>query len=209
MLAPMVAAAQNADNADGIEKFLPGLLLDETARKTLDRDALDARIFPSEKYSTQSYEEDELYRLYDAKEYNKVVFGLLRLARQGDARAEQTIGIMYRFGQGLAPDDEQAHRWFLRASEGQMPLAQHHLGSMYYNGQGVTRDLLKSAMYMTLAVQNYTPGSERDQAIEDLKNIKLRLSRIEQEQTDEMVREYLARYPKAEPAPATPVQKQP
>ena len=49
---------------------------------------------------------------------------------------------------------------------------------------------------MGLAVQNYADGPEKNQAIEDFKNINLRLSRIEREQAREMMKDYLLRFPK-------------
>tara|TARA_B100000686_G_scaffold322368_1_gene376054 strand:- start:1798 stop:2451 length:654 start_codon:yes stop_codon:yes gene_type:complete len=192
------AMAQGTDSAD-IQDYLPGILLDDAARAEVDTTAEDFKtdvLFPSEMYQTQNFDRTELYRLYDEKQYNRAVFGILRLARAGDPQAEETVGVMYRFGQGLKVDDEQAHRWFLRASEGQQPLAQHHLGSMYYNGQGTSRNLVRAAMFMQLAIQNYPEGSERTQAVEDLKNISLRLSRIEQEQARQQAKEYLTRFPK-------------
>jgi len=194
------ASAQQGGPAT-IQDYLPGILLDEAARAEVDTEAEDFKtdvLFPSEMYKTQDFDRAELYRLYDDKQYNRAVFGILRLARQGDPEAEETVGVMYRFGQGLKVDDEQAHRWFLRASQGQQPLAQHHLGSMYYNGQGTSRDLVRAAMFMELAIRHYPEGSERNQAIEDFKNINLRLSRIEQEQARQQAKEYLAQYPKAQ-----------
>lgn len=193
------AMAQDTTSSVTIQDYLPGILLDDAARAevdTTDEDFKTDVLFPSEMYQTQNFDRAELYRLYDEKQYNRAVFGILRLARAGDAQAEETVGVMYRFGQGLKVDDEQAHRWFLRASEGQQPLAQHHLGSMYYNGQGTSRDLVRAAMFMQLAIQNYPEGKERTQAIEDLKNISLRLSRIEQEQARQQAKEYLTRFPK-------------
>jgi len=194
-LAAFPLAAKAADTQN-LNNFLPGLMLDAAQRNALETEELETNLFPSEKHSMQNYDKEELFRLYNDQQYNRVVFGLLRLARQGDAKAEETIGVMYRFGQGLQTDDEQALRWFARAAEGHQPLAQHHLGSMYYNGEGVSRDLLKGAMYMGLAVQNYAEGTEKQQAMEDLKNINLRLSRIEQEQAREMMRRFMDQFPK-------------
>lgn len=194
------AAAQPATADKTIQDYIPGMLLDDATRNQLDREELETDIFPTSKYSTFTLSPEELFTLYDQGDYKRVVFGLLRLARQGNAKAEETIGLMYRFGQGLNKDNKQAIRWLSRAAQDQRPLSQHHLGSMYYTGQGITPDMIKAAMWMQLAARNYPEGPSKQQAISDLKNIKLRLSRIEQEEATSQARRFLHLYP---PQPKT------
>ena len=187
--------AQSDEGGKTIIDFVPGILLTPQERANLDESKIEKNVFPTSKYSSFAMTEDELFQYYDDGDYKRVVFGLLRLARQGNARAEETIGLMYRFGQGLNKDNKQALRWLSRAAQEQRPLSQHHLGSMYYTGQGVNADMLKAAMWMELAAKNYPPGPNKEQAISDLKNIKLRLSRIEQEEARSQARRYLRMNP--------------
>ena len=115
----------------------------------------------------------------------------------GDPRAEETMGLMYRFGQGLKQDNEQAVRWFSRAAEDQYPLSQHHLGSMFYTGQGsVKRDMIEAAKWMELAAKNYPEGPNRQQALSDLKNIHLRMSEDEQNEARRRAQKFSETYSK-------------
>jgi uncharacterized protein len=64
-----------------------------------------------------------------------------KLAAQGEAGAQTTLGLMYARGWGLAPNLAEARRWWSLAAAQNDPGAQHNLGMVYLQGQGVTRDL--------------------------------------------------------------------
>jgi TPR repeat protein len=71
--------------------------------------------------------------------YNKRDFAtalrLLRpLADQGNAEAQNNLGIMYRNGQGVPRDAAAALTWFHKAAEQGEPVAQLNIGLMYYFG---------------------------------------------------------------------------
>lgn len=188
------AATEQTTAEKTVRDFVPGILLEPAQKAALETDKIENTVFPTDAYLSQQLTSQELYALYEAGEYNKVVFGLLRLARLGDSLAEETIGLMYRFGQGLKQDNAQAFRWFTRAAQDMRPLSQHHLGSMYYAGEHVNKDMIKAATWMQLAARNYPAGPSRNQALSDLKNIHLRLSRFEKNQADLQVRRYIQRY---------------
>lgn len=201
------AQASSADPAasKNLNDLLPGLLF--TREEKLSRKMPDAEtgVFPSGRYHRTLYSEDALFRMYQDGEYNKILYNLLNLARQGNARAEETIGLMYRFGQGVKQDPQQAHRWFTRAAERQRPLAQHHLGALHFEGHsGIPRDMMKAATWLELAVTNYPEGPDRARAVSDLENVKLRLSRLEQAQATDLAKQYLRRFPAD---PETPRQR--
>ncbi len=193
--------AQEDVDTKTLSDFAPGLLLSTEQKMSLDPSKIEDRIFASSSYASAAMDPEELYRLYDQGDYNRTVYGLLRLARQGDARAEETIGLMYRFGQGLKADNENALRWFTRAAADQRPLSQHHLGSMYFAGQGTQRDMVEAAKWMQLASENYPEGSKRDQALSDLKNISLRMSRIEQIEARKRAKQYVEENPPRQQQP--------
>lgn len=62
------------------------------------------------------------------------------LAEQGDARAQNNMGILYRNGEGLVQDFEASRRWLLRAAAQGHARAQYTLGMMYDFGQGVPQN---------------------------------------------------------------------
>jgi len=84
-----------------------------------------------------------------------------RLADQGDLAAQTYVGLMYREGQGVARDDEEAIQWLKKAAEQGLAEAQTLLGIVYddIEGWGVTRDE-KAALkwFKTAAEQGYAPA---------------------------------------------------
>ena len=77
-------------------------------------------------------------------------------ADQGDARAQFSLGAMYRNGEGVAPSATEAANWYRKAaSQGYAP-AQYSLGVLYQNGTGVTKDdAIAASWYLQAARQGY------------------------------------------------------
>jgi TPR repeat protein len=63
---------------------------------------------------------------------------LLADARDGDAEAQYRVGMRYRTGEGVSPDEYQAFQWCLSAAREGHSAAQYQVGMMYLNGEGVT-----------------------------------------------------------------------
>jgi len=61
-----------------------------------------------------------------------------KAAEQGDAEAEDDLGICYRDGLGIPKDAVEAVRWFRKAAEQGFDRAQHNLAYCYNFGIGVT-----------------------------------------------------------------------
>ena len=79
---------------------------------------------------------------------------LLAKAEQGDAEAQNEVGLCYINGQGVERDDTQAEEWFRKAAEQWNTDAQDNLGVCYTNGWGVTRDDTRAVVwYQTAADQ--------------------------------------------------------
>lgn len=62
------------------------------------------------------------------------------IAEQGDSRAQNNLGIMYRNGEGVVQDFDASRRWLLLAAEQGYARAQFSLGMMYDFGQGVAQN---------------------------------------------------------------------
>ena len=62
-----------------------------------------------------------------------------KLAAQGDAIAQYSLGFMYYDGQGVKQNYTQAFKWFEKAANQGYAAPQYNLGFMYGNGQGVKR----------------------------------------------------------------------
>jgi hypothetical protein len=84
---------------------------------------------------------------------------LLTLAEKGDVNAQVKLGQIYKKGQGIIQDYDQAVRWFRQAAETGDPTAQCELGAMYTAGFGVRKDdVAAAAWYRKAAEQGDATG---------------------------------------------------
>src|SRR4029450_8402071 len=58
-------------------------------------------------------------------------------AAQGEAEAQNNLGLRYYKGQGVPQDYAEALKWFRLAAAQGNASAQHHLGQLYRGRQGV------------------------------------------------------------------------
>jgi len=63
-----------------------------------------------------------------------------KLAEAGNAVAQNHLGFMYQYGEGVPRDAAEALKWYRKAADQGYALAQNNLGVMYANGNGVPRD---------------------------------------------------------------------
>jgi len=73
------------------------------------------------------------------------------LAKQGYARAQYFMGVMYADGQGVLQDYKTAVKWYRLAAEQGDAVAQSNLGTMYDKGQGVLQDYVRAHMWFNIA----------------------------------------------------------
>gem|GEM_PF-3086413 len=73
------------------------------------------------------------------------------LAEQGDAVAQNNIGIMYFHGQGVPKDERKAFEWLNKAAQQGDADAQDALFAMYYEGKGVKQDRAKAEAWLRKA----------------------------------------------------------
>jgi TPR repeat protein len=75
------------------------------------------------------------------------------LAEQGDAKSHFKIGMIYKLGQEVQQDYEEAVKWYrLGAEQGDIN-AQYNLGLMYENGQGVQQDYKEAVKWYRLGAE--------------------------------------------------------
>ena len=85
------------------------------------------------------------------KQPARAVSELEKLARNGDADAQFSLGARYATGDQVAQDYAQAVKWFMRSAEQGHVVAQAALGACYWAGRGVTQDYARSYMWSSLA----------------------------------------------------------
>jgi hypothetical protein len=64
---------------------------------------------------------------------------------EGDAAAQNNLGVSYRDGNGLPKDSKKAAELFKKAADQGYAAAQNNLGMCYLSGEGVQKDLKKAA----------------------------------------------------------------
>ena len=81
---------------------------------------------------------------------------ILELANEGDACAQNNLGLMYQYGRGVEQSYEKAAGWYLKAAEQGYADAQCNLGFMYLNGHGVEQSYEKAVeWYLKAAEQGF------------------------------------------------------
>ena len=78
---------------------------------------------------------------------------ILELANEGDACAQNNLGAMYYYGNGVAQSDEKAAEWYLKAAEQGLADAQYILGGMYKYGWGVELSYEKAVEWVLKAAE--------------------------------------------------------
>ncbi len=81
-------------------------------------------------------------------------YRLLRpLADEGNAAAQNGLGIMYENGHGVEQDHAEAVKWYRRAADQGYAVAQFNLGLMYENGRGVQQNEFEAAKWFRPAAE--------------------------------------------------------
>jgi len=88
---------------------------------------------------------------YDAGDYATALRLLRPLAEDGDARAQNILGIMYEDGRGVQQDHARAAQWYRSAADQRFAEAQANLGTTYLYGIGVPHDYVEAALWFRLA----------------------------------------------------------
>ena len=81
-------------------------------------------------------------------------------AEQGDATAQNNLGLLYHRGQGVAQDFEVAIRWYRIAAEQGRAGAQHNLGVAYRDGEGVVQNHEEAVQWFLMAAEQGVAGAQ-------------------------------------------------
>ena len=82
------------------------------------------------------------------------------LAEGGNAEAQNMLGYMYRYGQGVPQDFEQARLWYRRAADLGNARAQNNLGAIYRQGLGVPQDFHEAFRWLLRAAEQGNGGAQ-------------------------------------------------
>ena len=76
-----------------------------------------------------------------------------KLAKQGDRRAQTSLGLMYARGYGVEINFETARKWWALAALQGDAGAQYDLGTLYFRGEGVAKDYSQALRWYRDAAQ--------------------------------------------------------
>jgi uncharacterized protein len=94
---------------------------------------------------------DTAMAAFDRGAHAQALPAIEALATAGHAAAQNTLGVMYDRGLGVAPDVARAMTWFQRAAAQGDAKAQANLGVLHEQGRGVPRDLAAAVAWYRLA----------------------------------------------------------
>jgi TPR repeat protein len=72
-------------------------------------------------------------------------------AAQGNATAENNIGVLYANGLGVPLNYAEAMRWYRLAADQGEPIAKYNIGALYEDGRGVSRDYVEAMRWYRIA----------------------------------------------------------
>lgn len=119
-----------------------------SAETTITIDDLTQRAQAGDRTAMRSLAEAYYAGRHGAEQnFTKAADWYQRLAKQGDVRAQTSLGLMYARGYGVPKDMAQAHRWWNFAAVQNDPGAQYNLGLTYVQGEGVDIDYERAARW--------------------------------------------------------------
>ena len=91
----------------------------------------------------------------ETKDYSKALVWYQKAAAQGNAHAQNNLGVMYADGSGVAMNLAQAVVWYRKAADQGYVTAETNLANHYKNGTGVLMDNAQAfAWYQKAAAKN-------------------------------------------------------
>lgn len=103
----------------------------------------------------------------EKRSWTEAVKRCRRAAEQGDAKAQNSLGVCYANGRGVERSLAEAAKWFRKAAEQGDAKAQCNLGWCYKDGKGVERSLAEAAKWWRRAAQNGYELSDDERKIVD------------------------------------------
>lgn len=146
-------------NASRVSRFACALLLaacfgTAAAQEKISVDDLKVRSAAGDRSATRQLA--EMYyvgRGGVGQDFKEAAVWYEKLAKQGDARAQTSLGLMYARGYGVAKNMDTARKWWSFAAAQNDPGAQFNLGVIYSRGEGVEPDYPQAAQWLNRASQ--------------------------------------------------------
>jgi len=86
-------------------------------------------------------------------------------AEEGDAKAQNNLGVMYAKGQGVDQDFKEAVKWYQKAADQGDAMAQTSCAVMYYKGEEVEQNYVTAYAWCNIAATNGGEVAKEDKSI--------------------------------------------
>ncbi len=97
---------------------------------------------------------------YLREDYDRALEEWRPLAKSGNVEAQNMLGYMYRYGQGVTQDFDQARHWYRLAADQGHARAQNNLGAMYRQGLGVPQDYVEALRWFRRSAEQGNGGAQ-------------------------------------------------
>ena len=98
-------------------------------------------------------------RFYEQGDYARALAAWRPLAIEGNAEAQNNLGLLYLDGKGVPANLGEAVRYFQLSAAAGSALGQNNLGGLYRDGRGVPQDFARAARWFAAsASQGNTAG---------------------------------------------------
>jgi TPR repeat protein len=94
-------------------------------------------------------------------QYERAFDLYLKDARQGDPRAQTSVGNLYYLGLGTRRDYAAALRWYYEAARQSHAPALLNIGHLYKQGLGVKQDVMRAFAWYNMANNKGNPQAEK------------------------------------------------
>jgi len=89
----------------------------------------------------------------DTAGYSQDLNKLIALAEQGNAEAQEDLGVKYLRGDGVPKDPKRAFEWIGKSARNHYPAAQRDLGTIYYDGVVVEKNIESAIRWWFLSAE--------------------------------------------------------
>jgi TPR repeat protein len=102
------------------------------------------------------------------------------LAKQGHAKAQYNLGVMYNNGWGVVQNYKTAVKWYTLAAEQGHASAQKNLGVIYKNGDGVLQDNIYAHLWYNISASSGASNAAENRTIVEEKMTTADISKAQE-----------------------------
>jgi Sel1 repeat len=104
-------------------------------------------------------------KAFESGDYETALSLWMPLAENGDAEAQNYLGILYSLGMGVSRDYKKSLKWYERSAKAGYADAQRNYGDMINFGRGVPKDNFQAYKWYFAASQQGNKKAERQIAV--------------------------------------------